>query len=341
MTRSGIARLTIWTVIILLGLACLGFAVPLQAILLLAFGWILFLWNVLPQATVDASGAATGMVALALLVIGLHLFLRWFHSAMGDSATRAWRFRWTASIVTIVLMMFVAGVSMVGITHELAWLATSPEVIVENSGARTAARRMQSSNNLHNLVLGIRDYEASHDGQPPQIKKSEDGQALHGWQTAILPSLDPDLYKQVDMNQSWDSSRNADAMKRRVRIFQLADPRLPRKNSTGYALSHYAGNVHVMGGKRPPGTRGIADGASNTLFIGEAAGNYRPWGYPHNVRDPLLGINQSPDGFGSPWPGGALFAFADGRVQFLSEDIDPQVLRALATPAGGEKVGDY
>ena len=27
----------------------------------------------------------------------------------------------------------------------------------------------------------------------------------------------------------------------------------------------------------------------------------------------------------------------DGSVEFLSNDIDPKVLRALSTPAGGEK----
>lgn len=45
------------------------------------------------------------------------------------------------------------------------------------------------------------------------------------------------------------------------------------------------------------------------------------------------------DGFGGPWPnGGTQFAMADGSVRLLRDDIDPKVLRALATPAGGEEV---
>lgn len=41
------------------------------------------------------------------------------------------------------------------------------------------------------------------------------------------------------------------------------------------------------------------------------------------------------------WPpgsGGALFAMADGSVRFVSERVSPTVLKALATPDGGEAV---
>jgi prepilin-type N-terminal cleavage/methylation domain-containing protein/prepilin-type processing-associated H-X9-DG protein len=42
--------------------------------------------------------------------------------------------------------------------------------------------------------------------------------------------------------------------------------------------------------------------------------------------------------FYSPHPGGANFLFADGRVDFLSYDIDNATLRALASMSGGEAV---
>ena len=40
--------------------------------------------------------------------------------------------------------------------------------------------------------------------------------------------------------------------------------------------------------------------------------------------------------FGGGHPGGAFFSLADGSVQFLDDDIDLNVYRALATRAGGE-----
>jgi len=353
-TRLRIAYWVIGGAVVLLALACLGVEVPLHGAFLFAFGWVSFLSRVVPQIKADASSAATGAIALLLLVVGLHWFLCWLSAAIvaghtvnataatGDSTTASplWRLRWTASIVAIVLMMFVAGVSMVGMIHEVAWLASSP-VVIFSSGARDAARRMQSSNNLRQLSSGAQKYQSSHYGLLPEIINDDRGEAIHGWLTAILPSIDPDTYGQIDMSQPWNSGRNADAMKRRVRAYQIPNPNLPTKNAAGFELSHYAANVHVLGGKRPPSSYEITDGASNTLLIGEAAGNYRPWGHPHNYRDPMLGINKSPDGFGSPWPTGAVFSFADGHTKFISDNIDPQVLRALSTPAGGEKVGDY
>ena len=42
--------------------------------------------------------------------------------------------------------------------------------------------------------------------------------------------------------------------------------------------------------------------------------------------------------FGSKHPGGANFAFGDGHVEFLSENINLPLYRALSTRAGKERV---
>lgn len=79
---------------------------------------------------------------------------------------------------------------------------------------------------------------------------------------------------------------------------------------------------------------GISDGTSNTLLIGEVDANFEPWGKPGNWRDPALGLNRSPHGFGCR-RGSRLvyFVMADGSVRSIRDDVDPEVLRALATPA--------
>ena len=85
----------------------------------------------------------------------------------------------------------------------------------------------------------------------------------------------------------------------------------------------------------------ITDGTSNTIYAGEAAGNFKGWGDPANLRDPALGINAGPDGFGSRSPGGANFNLLDGSVRFISDNIDPGVLKALSTPDAGDTVGAF
>ena len=71
-------------------------------------------------------------------------------------------------------------------------------------------------------------------------------------------------------------------------------------------------------------------------LLGEVGAGFKPWGHPANWRDPAKGLNQSPEGFGSPSPGGANFLFADGSVRWTKETIAMSTYRALSTIQGGE-----
>ncbi|KAA1260812.1 Type II secretion system protein G precursor [Rubripirellula obstinata] len=51
-------------------------------------------------------------------------------------------------------------------------------------------------------------------------------------------------------------------------------------------------------------------------------------------------VNNRTSAYGSGHPGGANFAFTDGSVRFLSDDINMIVFRSLATKRGGEQI-DY
>ena len=99
----------------------------------------------------------------------------------------------------------------------------------------------------------------------------------------------------------------------------------------------------------------VTDGLSNTLLAGEvtAADTWEgsnTWTYSLSFGDCLRttynALNTQPgDGivnyrrngaFGSQHPGGANFAFADGHVRFVRDNLDQRLYSAMATKEGGE-----
>ena len=143
------------------------------------------------------------------------------------------------------------------------------------------------------------------------------------------------VYAQVNFNVPWNAPENVKPFQMQIKDFQR--PGVDEtKDSAGYALSHYAGNSYVFRENAGANYREIADGTSNTILAGEAAGNFMPWGSPENRRDPSNGIQAGPDSYGSPGSPGAVFLFCDGSVRYLSKAVNPDVLKAFATPAGGE-----
>lgn len=107
----------------------------------------------------------------------------------------------------------------------------------------------------------------------------------------------------------------------------------------------------------------ITDGTTHTLLIGEASpvdGNSAAWNSEGDWAITGVGINfdwrsytscVAPSGVPSCWwnmrgfrsshPGGVQFAFIDGSVRFVPDDIDHPIYRAISTRKKGETTGEY
>ncbi|MDR3632751.1 MAG: DUF1559 domain-containing protein [Isosphaeraceae bacterium] len=324
-------------------LACLGLIFPFEIAFYVLVGWIWYGLRVIPEVRVDWGGVAMALVCLAGFAGGLHVFLGWLYDQLNNSAEPAriafaWPARWTAALVAIVVLMFVAGVAATGVGHQVGWLLTAQPLLVSAGGARSAARRAQSVNNLKQIGLAAHNYHAAYEAFPAGATAARYGELLHSWQTALLPYLEQQpLYDQIDRTLPWDDPHNAPAFQ--IKVNSYLNPAIDEhRDAQGFALSHYAGNARVLGGLHPTTIAEVRDGTSMTILAGEVAGGYLPWGRPGNWRDPALGINRDPDGFGGPYTGGANMIFADGSVKFIKNTIAPEVLKALGTPAGHETV---
>jgi hypothetical protein len=352
MTRGRAIEIVVVTLILCVLLGCLGWIAPFDVVFQVVAGWALFLVRVLPQVRIDWPSTLTAAVCLAVLAVGLHLFLRWLYTQVqrtrltkGDPVPR-WQPRWTAMILALVVLMFVAGISAVGITHQTTWLLRAREPLTESrGGGRQLLARMTSSNNLKILAIGAHNHHDDRKTFPPGGTFDARGNALHGWQTLLLPYIEENnLFKQIDLSVPWHHPRNATPLRTTVKAYR--HPLVEQEtDEASYALSHYAANARILNGGKPRTRDSITDGTAYTILAGEVWTHYHPWGHPTNWRDPSRGIHTTPDSFGSPHrsEGTTLFVMADGSVRTIRNTVSPAVLKALSTPDGGERVepGDW
>ena len=339
----------------------------------LLLGWIYFPLRTIPQMTIDWPSAILGTVCVLMFVVGLHSKARWFMQSVDSPAaagTNHWTWRSTLIMSATLLVLFASATAFVGGAHQAMWLlsgrrdAASETVAPRPPGmlewARSKALQMQTDNNLRQWGLAFHNFHDAYGAFPPGGTMTQDGELLHGWAMFVGP-YHSYTAPGLDFSRAWRVPPNDRIYKCQMPDF--LNPSQPGAvfDDEGFGLCHWAGNVHVLpvrtvkvdastGSEGPGGNAAqlggqnggmslaqITDGTSLTILLGTVGEQFKPWGHPANVRDPAPGINRSPDGFGGP-PGwnGAMFLMCDGSVKFLRDDTDLRVMKALATPAGGE-----
>jgi hypothetical protein len=242
----------------------------------------------------------------------------------------------TDSKTVIIIVLAVVGGGLL-----LVCLGLAAFLIPAVQSAREAARRTQSKNNLAQIGLALHNYHDLYKTFPPGGVYAADGTPHHSWQTMLLPYVDNvSLFSQIDFNVPWTDPRNEGYF--RTVVFTYLNPSEPMQTTPeGFAVSHIAGNQHVFFENSRWRIADTIDGTSNTVFAGEVAAGFKAWGDPTNIRDPAAGIRHDATTFGRTNAEGCHFLLMDGSVRFLSQDVDPAVLKAIATPKGGENVGAF
>lgn len=236
---------------------------------------------------------------------------------------------------------------------------------------REAATRTHCANNLKQLMLAFHNFQSTHgwsvspssgNADEPTDRMLPPGcfgpgtnpEERHSWMVLLLPYLEQGpLYRQFDLEKGFEG--NLPAAQSKIRIFQCAES---IEVSTKSSVTHYvamagigpdaakqaagAGGNGFMGFDRQTTFAMIKDGTSNTIALMETRSGLGPWarGGSSTLRGfepadtPSIG-EQRP--FGGH-PGGINVGMADGSVRFIRDSIDPKVLVAAITIAGGEPV---
>jgi Protein of unknown function (DUF1559) len=219
--------------------------------------------------------------------------------------------------------------------------AWSQEKKVADKAART-----QSANNLRQIGKAMHAYTglSLDGGAPPKSVPlpthaiySKDGKTpLLSWRVALLPYLEQEaLYKEFRLDEPWDSEHNKKLIPRMPKVYDCsaAPKQVSKDGKTFYQV--FTGEDTVFAGNQKIILFRITDGTSNTILAIEAK---EPviWTKPEDLTLPK-DKNKMP-AVGGLFKNGFNVLFFDGEVDFFRPDPPPAMLRALVTPAGGEKV---
>jgi prepilin-type N-terminal cleavage/methylation domain-containing protein/prepilin-type processing-associated H-X9-DG protein len=253
--------------------------------------------------------------------------------------------------VTLVELMVV--VSILGVLGAL--------LLTGIQASREMSRRAGCSNNLRNQVLALQEFQAARQRYP--AGRLVAGQCEYSWCFELLPHLEQKLlFDRFDRNRPWnDGAGNEKAAQTKLKIFRCASgiKNFPGKTDyggvMGSTLTVSPGFDFENGVMIEVGTwrrdfltpAEILDGTSSTIALAECAdreadeGGMWVTGFNSFSHDNGSINGNVSDDICSRHPGGASVGFADGRVQFLSQNTPAAIVGALCTRNGAERVNGW
>lgn len=196
-------------------------------------------------------------------------------------------------------------------------------------GARSAAMRTQSLNNLKQLALAMHLHHDARNSLPARASYSADGKPLLSWRVHLLPYLEQvALYQQFRLDEPWDSEANLKLLAQMPAVYRAPEDEVSSTNASYFAVT---GPGTPFDGRQGATFREFTDGLSNTILLVEAK-QATPWTKPEDVA-------YDPDGAvpklgGWRGPGEFLTAFADGSVHAM-RNVDDDTLRRWIGKADG------
>jgi hypothetical protein len=232
---------------------------------------------------------------------------------------------------------------------------------------REAAVRIQGQNNLHQLALGMHNFNDDHGQLPPAVVYDRDGKPLYSWRVLLLPYLgEENLYRDFHLDEPWDSPHNKALLSRMPKVYARPGATPGAETTTFYQVFDGPGaafDSSNRGGLKPfdPNPRGalgpgrglppgltlqqgasisripatFADGMANMFLIVEA-GDPVEWTRPADLHwDPNGPLPKLGGVSGTEFSA----AFADGSVRRLPKSLSPQSIRAGITANAGDLPG--
>ncbi len=189
--------------------------------------------------------------------------------------------------------------------------------------SREAARRMQSSNNMRQIMLANLNYHDMFRRFPNDLGTDPKNTTANlSWRVHILPFIEENaLYQEFHLDEPWDSPHNIKLLNRMPPTYR--DPRsMALPNHTTYQMPR--GENMINNPAKATKMSFITDGTSNTVCLMLSTDQAAvPWTKPDDM-DPLA----NPQNI-AVHAGTVMVAMADGSVHNLRSPISAEFLKRL------------
>jgi prepilin-type processing-associated H-X9-DG protein len=204
-------------------------------------------------------------------------------------------------------------------------VATMPHV-------REESMRIICQNHLRQIGLAISNYETTFHSPPALRTFDANSKPLHSWRTLVLPYMERQSeYRQIRLSEPWDSNHN-----RAVGdlVTHNSYRCLEESDDVDARWTNYLAidGRELRSGSAPLKSNEMQAGTSNRLMLAEVSNSGIHWMEPRDLHvtqmAPWLNA-KSGQGPSSRHGAGVNVIFTDGRVDTLSPETDPAVLRAM------------
>ncbi len=202
--------------------------------------------------------------------------------------------------------------------------------LMASAQATAAVRKRQNMAREAAVAFLIARHETGAQKLIPAAAPAKEGGPPVSWRVRALPHLEhKDLYDEYRLDEPWDSENNLKLLKKMPRFYG-DDP----DGRTRFMVFTGEGSLFPTATAALP-FNDVKDGESTTILLVEAGPEKAvPWTKPQDLafdpKDPAAALGEVPqEGFTA--------VFLDLHIDTLPAEIDGEELKALITPAGGER----
>jgi len=201
----------------------------------------------------------------------------------------------------------------------------------------SATRRMICENNLRRIGEALKSFHQKHGSFPPAYVADATGKPLYSWRAIIFAEMGrTDVPQRLRPNEPWNGPKNS-----LLAVEWSPDYHCPADQQSGQMTS-YVAIVGPRSAWPAPQARKLADfkNPAKTIVVLELPNSGVNWLEPRD-----LSVGQLKEGLGAiippgsppPHSDGFEALFADGHVETLPANIDPQILsEMLDVDPGGD-----